>query len=220
MKDYQWITFDCYGTLIDWETGICAAFEKVAKTSGIPFDRKKILTLYGKYEMEEEFSYKKYREVLTRVAKRICSEMRYRPADFSFLAESLPRWRPFADTLPVLQRLARNFKLGILSNIDNDLIAETRRHFTVPFELIVTAEQAASYKPETRHWQDAKKKIGSAKWIHVAQSFYHDIIPCSRLAIDAVWINRNEEKPRDPKIHPILETPNLYGFANWIEEVD
>lgn len=220
MKDYQWITFDCYGTLIDWETGICAAFEKVANTSGSPFDRKKILTLYGKHEMEEEFVYKKYKEVLNRVARRICAEMRYRPQDYAFLAESLPRWRPFADTNPVLQRLARNYKLGILSNIDNDLISETRKHFTVPFELVMTAEQVGSYKPETGHWIDAKKKIGSAKWIHVAQSFYHDIIPCSRLGIDCVWINRNQQPPKDPKIQPTFETPNLYGFANWIEEVD
>lgn len=220
MKDYQWITFDCYGTLIDWETGICSAFEKVAKTSGSPFDRKKILTLYGKHEMEEEFAYKKYREVLNRVARRICAEMRYRPQDYGFLTESLPRWRPFADTNPVLQRLARNFKLGILSNIDNDLITETRKHFTVPLDLVVTAEQVGSYKPETRHWIDAKKKIGTAKWIHVAQSFYHDIIPCSRLGIDCAWINRNQEPPKDPKIQPTFETPNLYGFSNWVEEVD
>ena len=220
MKDYQWITFDCYGTLIDWETGIGAAFEKVAMTAGVPFDRKRILTLYAKFEREEEFGFKKYREVLNRVARRICSEMRYRPADTGFLAESLGRWRPFEDTAPVLERLARNFKLGILSNIDNDLFAGTRRHFTVPFDLVVTAEQTGTYKPEQKHFQEARKKIGSAKWIHVAQSFYHDIIPCSRLGIDSVWINRNQELPKDPAVKPILETPNLYGFANWIEEVD
>lgn len=220
MKDYQWITFDCYGTLIDWETGISAAFEKVAMTSGSLFDRKKILALYAKSELEEEFAYKKYREVLNRVARRICVEMKYRPSDYAFLAQSLPRWRPFPDTPPVLERLARRFKLGILSNIDNDLITETRRHFAVPFDLVVTAEQVGTYKPEVRHWQDAKKKIGAAKWIHVAQSFYHDIIPCSRLGIDCVWINRNQEQPKDPKIVPTFVTPNLYGFANWIEEVD
>ena len=220
MKDYQWITFDCYGTLIDWETGISAAFEKAAKTSGVSFDKKKILNLHSKFEMDEQFSYKKYREVLNRVARRICSEMSYRAPDFSFLAESLPRWRPFEDTLSVLPRLARNFKLGILSNVDNDLLTETRRHFTVPFELIVTAEQVGAYKPEVRHFQEARRKIGQAKWIHVAQSFYHDISPCSRLGIDCVWINRNQEPPKDPKIEPTFETPNLYGFANWIEEVD
>lgn len=220
MKDYQWITFDCYGTLIDWETGISSAFEKAAKTAGVPFDKKRILTLYGKFEMEEEFGYKKYREILNRVSRRVCSEMRYRAADFGFLAESLSRWRPFPDTQPVLERLARHFKLGILSNIDNDLFAVTRRHFTVPFDLLVTAEQVGSYKPEPKHFQEAKRKIGTAKWIHVAQSFTHDIIPCSRLGIDCVWINRNQDPPKDPSIRPLLETPNLYGFANWVEEVD
>ena len=220
MKDYQWITFDCYGTLIDWENGIAAAFEKVAKATQSPFDRTRILSLYEKAEAEEESGYKRYRDVLSRVAHRVTVEMKYRSSDFTFLADSLPRWRPFADTLPVLERLSRNFKLGILSNIDDDLIAQTRRHFTVPFELVVTAEQMRAYKPDAKHFLEAKKRIGAAKWVHVAQSFYHDIMPCNRMGIDCVWINRKQEAPRDPKIQPTMETPNLYGFANWIEEVD
>jgi 2-haloalkanoic acid dehalogenase type II len=219
MLNYEWITFDCYGTLIDWEAGISMAFEKVAKTSYMPFDRQKILSLYRKHEMEEEFSYKKYREVLTRVAKRICTEMKYKPVDYNFLAESLPRWRPFADTNQVLTRLSRYCKLGVLSNVDVDLFTETRKHFPVPFQMIITAQDVGSYKPEPQHFLEARKRIGTAKWIHAAQSFYHDVTPCNRLRIETAWINRNQEET-DSKIVPIFNKPSLFAFANWIEEID
>jgi 2-haloalkanoic acid dehalogenase type II len=219
-KDYDWITFDCYGTLIDWEGGISAAFEKVAKTSGAAFDRSQVLKLYHKYEAEEEFGYRRYKDILSRVARHVCAELGFRTADFGFLLESLSRWRPFAETNQALERLARNHKLGILSNIDNDLFAITQRHFTVPFDLVLTAEQVGSYKPEAKHFQEAKKKIGSANWVHAAESFYHDIIPCNRLGIETVWINRKQEPPKDPKIQPKFVAFNLTMFANWIEGVD
>lgn len=216
-REYDWITFDCYGTLIDWEGGISSAFEKVAKASGNTFDRTQVLKLYHKYEAEEEFSYRRYKEILNRVARRICAELGYRTSDFTFLAESLSRWRPFADTNPALQHLAQGRKLGILSNIDNELFAITQRHFTVPFDLVITAEQMGSYKPEPKHFQEAKKKIAGAKWLHVAESFYHDIMPCNRLGIDCVWVNRTQQPPRDPKIQPLFTALSLTQFVNWFE---
>ncbi len=220
MQDYQWITFDCYGTLIDWELGIIAAFERAANLTGNIFDPARILALYHKYEAQEEFSYKRYREILTRVASRICREVGYKVPDYEFLLKSLGRWRPFADTNPALERLAGNYKLGILSNVDQDLLDETRKHFTVPFQLIITADQIASYKPEPRHFQEARKKIKDAKWIHAAQSYFHDIVPCHRLGIDSAWINRKEEKPPDSHVRTRFDKPNLLSFANWMEEVD
>lgn len=219
-KDYEWITFDCYGTLIDWENGISSAFERVAKAAGAVFDRNQVLQLYHKYEAAEEFGYRRYKDILPRVARRICAELGFRTADFGFLLESLSRWRPFAETNQALERLAQNHKLGILSNIDNDLFAITQRHFTVPFAMVLTAEQMGSYKPELKHFQEARKKIGSAKWVHAAQSFYHDIVPCNRQKIDCVWINRKQEAPADPKIQPTFVAFNLMMFANWIEGVD
>ena len=180
MSNYLWITFDCYGTLIDWERGITAAFEKIAMAAGAPFDRNQILKLYRKYEKEEELQYRKYRDVLTRVARRVCFDVGLQCATYDFLVDSLPRWRPFNDTNTALQRLARRHKLGILSNIDNDLLAQTRKHLTVNFELIVTAENVASYKPELNHFQEARRKIANAEWVHAAQSYFHDILPVSK----------------------------------------
>ncbi len=220
MQDYQWITFDCYGTLIDWEHGITAAFERTAKLTGNAFDPAKILALYQKYESEEEFTYRRYREILNRVARRICIDLGYKTSDYSFLSETLGRWRPFADTNLALERLARTYKLGILSNIDQDLLSETRKHFTVPFQLIVTADMVASYKPEQKHFLEARKKIKDAKWIHAAQSYHHDVVPCNRLGIDVAWINRKQENPRDPNIRLAFNRPTLASFADWMEGFD
>ena len=220
MSEYSWITFDCYGTLIDWEHGISAAFEKVAMASGVPFDRSRILNLYHKYEKEEEKHYRKYRDVLTRIARRISIEMGYRISSFDFLVDSQQRWRPFPDTNQALQRLARKHKLGILSNIDNDLLTLTRRHLTVPFDLIITAESVACYKPELKHFQEAKRKIGEVGWIHAAQSYIHDIVPCARSGIDCAWINRSHEQGADPQIKPVFVGPDLHRFANWMEGLD
>ena len=220
MSNYLWITFDCYGTLIDWENGIAAAFEKIAMAAGAPFDRNQVLKLYRKYEKEEERQYRKYRDVLTRVARRICFDMGLQTSSYDFLVDSLQRWRPFNDTNMALQRLARRHKLGILSNIDNDLITQTRKHLTVNFDLIVTAENVVSYKPELKHFQEARRKIGNTEWIHAAQSYFHDILPCKRLGINSAWINRAEESLKDEDVKPVFNGPDLYRFANWIEGVD
>lgn len=215
--DYEWITFDCYGTLIDWDQGVSNAFEKVARASDLTFDRRYVLTLFRKYEALEEITYKKYHDVLNRVARRVCVELGYRIGEYNFIVESLPRWRPFQDTIPGLLHLARNHKLGILSNVDNDLLAETRKYLPVPFDLIVTAENVSAYKPAHNHFQEARRKLGNARWIHVAQSHFHDITPCSRLGIDCAWINRNNEVPKDPKVTPLFNGPDLFAFVNWLE---
>ena len=221
MKNYEWITFDCYGTLIEWESGTAETFQKVARTSGTAIDRSQVLKLYAKYEAEEELTYKTYVDVLTRVARRISLELRLRTQTYTFLAESLPRWRPFPDTNAALQRLARKHRLGILSNVDNHLLAETRKHFGVPFELIITAENVASYKPSLQHFQEARRKVGNATWIHAAQSHFHDLVPCSRLGIDCAWINRNQEINQEPqKVQPVVTCRDLVAFANWLEDVE
>jgi 2-haloacid dehalogenase len=220
MSDYLWITFDCYGTLINWELGIAAAFEKIAMAAGAPFDRLQVLKLYHKYEKEEELQYRKYRDVLTGIARRICYDLGMQTHTYDFLVDSLLRWRPFPDTNAALQRLAGRHKLGILSNIDNDLLTQTLKHLTVNFDLIVTAESVQSYKPDLRHFQEARRKIAKAEWIHAAQSYVHDIVPCKRLGIDSAWINRAQEPLKDEDVKPLFNGPDLYRFANWIEGVD
>jgi 2-haloalkanoic acid dehalogenase type II len=221
MQQFQWITFDCYGTLIDWETGIRDAFQKIARTGGVSIDLREVLKLYMRYEAEEERNYKRYKDVLVRVARRICMDLRLQPASENFLVESLPKWRPFPDTNPALERLARKHRLGILSNIDNQLLAETRKHFPARFDLVITAEDVASYKPGPRHFEEARKKIGDATWIHAAQSYFHDIAPCRSLNIPSAWINRNQEPNRDPQaVQPRVVCNNLSVFADWMEGIE
>lgn len=182
---YDIITFDCYGTLIDWRRGIRDAFGSDAA-----------LQLYGETEVEVEREYRPYRDVLAEVAKRIDTTLGMPPRDPSFLAASLPSWPPFADTNPALERLrAAGIRLGILSNIDDDLLAATLRHFTVDFDLIITAQQLRSYKPGHAHFLAARERIGDARWLHAAQSDYHDIVPCNALGIANAWINRLAETP-------------------------
>jgi 2-haloalkanoic acid dehalogenase type II len=183
---YEVITFDCYGTLIDWEQGIRAAFESV----GIEGDEA--MREYEQIEPQVESQpYRSYRQVLTETASRIAAYV-----DGSFLADTLPSWKPFPDTNPALQRLrAAGIRLGLLSNVDDDLLAGTRKHFPVDFDIIVTAQQVKSYKPGHAHFLEARKRIGNARWLHAAQSNFHDIVPTNALGIPNAWINRRGEKP-------------------------
>jgi 2-haloalkanoic acid dehalogenase type II len=194
------VTFDCYGTLIDWRGGIRAAFE----SAGVNGDEA--LRKYMEIEPEIEQGFRPYREVLREVGKRIAPGAR--------LDESLPSWKPFADTNPALQRLSGSgIRLGILSNVDDDLLAETRKHFTVDFDVIVTAEQVRSYKPGHAHFVEARKRIGSARWLHAAQSNFHDIVPANALRIPNAWINRLGEKAL-PGGKPTYEFANLTALAD------
>ena len=206
MAAYDVITFDCYGTLIDWESGIRAAFE----SAGI--DGDEALRAYARIEPEvERGPYRKYREVLTETASRIASDV-----DGSFLADTLPSWKPFADTNPALQRLrAAGIRLGILSNVDDDLLAETRKHFTVDFDPVITAQQVRSYKPGHAHFNEARKRIGGARWLHAAQSNFHDIVPTNELGIANAWINRHGESPL-PNGTPRHHFSNLTQLADAV----
>jgi FMN phosphatase YigB (HAD superfamily) len=123
--------------------------------------------------------------------------LRLKPPDSSFLAEDLPTWTPFPDTNPSLGALSRRHRLGILSNVDNDLIAGTLKHLNAKFDFLITAESVGSYKPALAHFEEAKRRIGGKTWAHVAASQYHDIQPALTLAIPAFWVNRKGVHP-DP----------------------
>jgi 2-haloalkanoic acid dehalogenase type II len=193
------LTFDCYGTLIDWESGIYEAFRAEAARDGIAIDRKALIDLYHRIEPEvESESFRRYREVLEEVAVRIAAALQWPLARESaaFLPESLPQWPPFPDTNPALRRLsAGGWRLGILSNVDDDLIAGTREHLDAPFDLVITAEQVRSYKPAHGHFLAARERIGDERWIHVAQSYFHDVVPATEFGIECIWINRKSELP-------------------------
>src|SRR5262249_2500272 len=149
-KKFEVVTFDCYGTLIDWEGSIVRAFQGEAGKDGMKLDPDDIISAYMKEEPAVEAGpYKSYREVLGETAERVGSRLGWKPGAerAGFLGASLGDWQPFPDTNAALERLSRRYTLGILSNIDDDLLALTRRHFTVDFGLVVTAQQVRSYKP-------------------------------------------------------------------------
>jgi 2-haloalkanoic acid dehalogenase type II len=204
-RRYDIVTFDCYGTLIDWETGIAEAF----RIAGSQLDRDELLRRYAEVEPQVEGErYRPYRDVLAETARRISGD------DGVFLADSLPDWKPFPDTNAALERLRdAGYRLGILSNVDDDLLAATRRHFTVDFDLIVTAQQVRSYKPAPGHFEAARAFISDARWLHAAQSNFHDIAPATMLGIDNVWVNRHAHSGG---VKPTWEVRDLTALADML----
>lgn len=214
MNRYDFITFDCYGTLIDWESGIAEAFLDAAQNDGVRLQRDYVLRAYEENEPAVEGdSYRLYRDVLTETAARVARSFDWTPSDPAFLPKSLPQWKPFPDTNAALERLtAAGYKLGILSNTDDDLLAETRRHFTAEFDLVVTAQQVRSYKPARGHFDAAKERIGNARWLHAAQSNFHDIVPVNAFGIDTAWVNRRGDTALPGGV-PTHEVRDMAGLA-------
>ena len=133
-----------------------------------------------------------------------------------FLPESLPSWPPFADTNAALRRLAEaGHRLAILSNVDDDLLAGTRRHFAVDFEFVITAEQVGAYKPAPAHFETARKRLGGVSWLHCAQSYFHDIVPARRLGIASAWINRVRQRATGDE-RADVEFQSLAEAADWL----
>jgi len=215
---YDVITFDCYGTLIDWEDGIAGAFTKAVAETGSRLDPARVLEAYAQIEPAVQAErYRSYRDVLTESARRVARQLGWALPESraSFLAESLPFWIPFPDTNPALERLFRaGYQLGILSNVDDDLLAGTRKHFTVPFDLIVTAQQVASYKPAAGHFVTARERLGGKRWLHAAQSHFHDVTPARRHGVPVAWINRKHQVRGEPR--PDRELHTLTELADWL----
>jgi len=217
-RSYDIVTFDCYGTLIDWVSGIRDAFARAAAADGVAISPDDVIRLYGEIEPIVERDYRPYRDVLIETAGRVAHALGW-PIAYeraTFLVNSLRSWQPFADTNPALERLRdAGIKLGLLSNIDDDLLAATRRHFTVGFDLIITAQQMRSYKPGHAHFLVARQRTGDARWLHAAQSNHHDIVPANALGIPNAWINRRHEQAL-PGGTPGMELANLTELADAI----
>jgi 2-haloacid dehalogenase/putative hydrolase of the HAD superfamily len=211
------ITFDCYGTLVDWEQGIVDAFQSVADR---PLDPAAIIRAHATTEPSvQSAGYRSYRDTLAEVARRMAPELglTLEPGSEHFLADSLAGWAPFPDTNPALERLARaGYRLGILSNVDDDLLAATRRQLTLDFELIVTAEQVRSYKPAPGHFLEARRRIGADHWLHAAASWFHDVEPATALGIPVAWVNRHRAL-RPGTAYPDHELPNLTALAELLD---
>ncbi|MEK7071687.1 MAG: haloacid dehalogenase type II [Patescibacteria group bacterium] len=223
---YEVLTFDCYGTLIDWENGILAALKPVLLDHNVRFNDNQILELYADLESKiEKNEFIKYKEVLRRIMKQLAEKLAFSlsPSQEDCLIESLKNWEPFPDTVDALKDLKKKFKLAIISNIDDDLFVFSNRHLKVKFDYIITAEQARSYKPSLNNFKIAISKIGipSERILHVAQSIYHDIVPAKTLGISTVWVNRRKGKegfgatpPADSQ--PDLEVPDLKKLVQII----
>jgi 2-haloalkanoic acid dehalogenase type II len=218
-RPFDVVTFDCYGTLIDWERGIRNAFAAEAVKIGRPVDAAAAVRLYVEIEREvEQEPYRLYREVLAETARRVAARLGWPlpPDRAGFLAESLPAWPQFPDVNHALRRLvAAGYRLGILSNVDDDLLAWSRRHIMAMFEIVVTAQQVRSYKPAHGHFLAARALIGEQPWLHAAQSYVHDVVPCRELEIPVAWINRKREAPAGPA-RPDRELPTLKELADWL----
>jgi 2-haloalkanoic acid dehalogenase type II len=218
-RPWDVITFDCYGTLIDWEAGISDAFREAAAADGVKLDPGAVLRAVFEREPEiQAAQYRTYREVLTVTAIEVAARLgwpvsRERAA---FLPDSLPRWKPFPDTNATLERLSRaGYELGILSNVDDDLLAGTRQHFTVSFPLLVTAQQVRSYKPAPAHFTTARERIGARRWLHAAQSYFHDITPAVAQRVPVAWINRKSMQPTGAA-RADRELRTLTELADWL----
>ncbi len=195
----RWLTFDCFGTLVDWRHGIRTTGELLFPKRG-----DDVLDAYIRIEaeVEEEKPFRRYRVVLAETLRRAAARLGLdlKQDDATALISTIPHWPVFGDVGPALRTLrADGWKLALLTNCDRDLIALTERRLPEPFDAVITAEDVTAYKPDHAHFQRFKSVIGgsAAAWIHVAQSYFHDIVPTSDLGIRRIWINRLGE-PDDP----------------------
>jgi 2-haloacid dehalogenase len=208
------VTFDVYGTLIDWEAGIFNAFKREAGRDGFAIDDpEEVIPRFHQYQREiQSGSYELYAEVLRRVALRIAKDLGWslEPSRSGFLPDSVPRWLPFKETSGCLKKVGATCNAGLISNIDDKLLGLTRRHIPHDFDLVVTAQQVRSYKPDPAHFKECARRIGGKKgWVHVASSYYHDIEPCLKEKVPVIWVNRHKEKLEPNQRKPTAEVKNL-----------
>ncbi|MGA3315986.1 MAG: haloacid dehalogenase type II [Candidatus Korobacteraceae bacterium] len=219
---FEWLSFDCYGTLIDWETGLLGYLRPLLESKGHALSEAQIISLYSEFEPRAQGGpYRSYREVLAQVVRGFGRELRFSvsAADANGLAESIRNWQPFADTVPALRRLQSRYKLAVLSNIDDDLFAYTALKLAVGFDAVVTAQQVHSYKPSFNNFEALLRrfKIPREHLLHVAESLYHDVVPARSLGITTVWVNRRQGKEAAAtklvEAHPDLEVPDIGKLA-------
>lgn len=197
----RWLTFDCFGTLIDWRHGIRTTGELLFPGRGDAFLDAYIAL---EAEVEREGTFKRYRAVLAETTRRAARqlELDLKADDSTALVSTIPHWPPFADVGPALGQLRREgWTFALLTNCDRDLIAQTQRRLPASFDAVVTAEDVSAYKPHHAHFTLFQSTFGSSAdaWIHVAQSYFHDIRPAHDLGIPRVWVNRQGEKD-DPSL--------------------
>lgn len=229
LSRFSVLSFDCYGTMIDWEAGIFTALRPILAAHGKRINDVTLLKIYSELELEaEQQKYVSYREVLQSVVRGFGTRLGFdpSPAEVCSLPESLAAWEPFSDTVAALRELKTRYQLAVISNIDDDLFSSTAPKLGVAFDQVVTAQQALCYKPCRRIFQIARARLGVVpeKWLHVGQSIYHDVIPAQAMGIAAVWVNRPsprqgagatkaaEGKP-DLEVSSLKELADMAGLA-------
>jgi 2-haloacid dehalogenase len=211
---FEVVSFDCYGTLIDWETGIFSALRPILTAHGKTLTDAQLLELYGELEAKaEQGDFRPYREVLQAVVRGFGAQFGFAPSEDEIraLPESLARWQPFPDTVEALRELKNRYRLAIISNVDDDLFAATAPKLGVKFDHIITAQQGRAYKPSPAIFKLAQERIGVAadRWLHVAQSVYHDVVPARSLGIATVWVNRPSPRAGVGAVKAAAGAPDL-----------
>jgi 2-haloacid dehalogenase len=220
---FKVLTFDCYGTMIDWEAGIFSALRPILAAHGKKISDSALLELYSAVEASaEQGEFLPYRDVLQSVVRGFGKRLGFLPTDAEVrtLPESLANWQPFPDTVEALRKLKGRYQLAVISNVDDDLFASTAPKLGVVFDHVITAQQARCYKPCVRIFELAEERIAVSReqWLHVGQSIYHDVIPAQSLGIATVWVNRPSPRPgagaaTSAAGKPDLEVPNLQALA-------
>jgi 2-haloacid dehalogenase len=217
VSDARWVTFDCFGTLVDWRHGIATCADLV-----LPGHGAELLALYAKHEavVQQQSPTARYRDVLTETLRRAAAEagLRLDADDASVLATGIPHWPVFPDTRQALAALKdAGWHLALLTNCDRDIIGETQRRIGVPIDAVVTSEDVGSYKPNPNHFTHFRDSFAPARgnWVHVAQSYFHDLRPAYDLGIPTVWVNRQGDED-DPSIaHAVVH--DLKDLARTVE---
>jgi 2-haloacid dehalogenase len=220
---FEYLSFDCYGTLIDWESGILRYLRRLLQNKGCNVADAQILNLYSECEpRQQELPYRTYRKVLASVMRDFGQEFHvdFTDAEANGLADSIRTWQPFPDTVPALKRLKSKYRLAVLSNIDDDIFASTAPKLGVELDCVVTAQQVQSYKPSVRNFETLldRLQIDKGRLLHAAESLYHDVIPAQSLGIATVWVNRRQGKSaaatRLVAARPDLKVPTVAALAD------
>lgn len=225
-SQFRFLSFDCYGTLINWEQGILRYLQPLLRSKGCNLSNDAILNSYSQFEpLQQSAPYRAYREVLASVVRDFAREQQVEvlPSEAEGLADSIPQWEAFPDTVGGLKRLHSRYKLAVLSNIDDDLFAYTAPKLQVSFDEVLTAQQARGYKPNIRNFELLLNRLPTPpeRLLHVAESLYHDVVPAKSLGIATVWVNRRQGKSAsatrsveaqpDLEVHDIAELASLAG---------
>lgn len=221
LKTISWVTTDCYGTLIDWEKGILDACKKEAAKDGFSFEEGPFLERFMEVQAEiMAGSYELYAEVLRRTIVKVAGEIGWEvePSRAQFLPNSVAYWLPFREANAAMDRLGKKYDIGIISNIDDKLLGISRRHLRTELDLVVTAQQVRSYKPDPAHFVECARRLGSKKgWVHIAASHHGDVAPCTKQRIPVVWVNRSKQPLESSQKKPTEEVTTLRDAAKLLD---